>query len=233
MTRRAVFLRTILLGLIGIVAVVLLIDPPRGIPRALLAVNPVVLLLLLGGVGALTAQKAGLRSMLILKDPIDRTALVRTAILAVVLGLAFALSDHLLSPMWRADDLADPKTLLEAASLSTLGLGLTYGAITEEILMRWGLMSGLMLWMMTYASRTSAAIIALSFAALIFAAGHLPALIAGEVALSPALLVRIFAINASLGAWFGWLYFRNNLETTMIAHAGFHVGAFGMAVLWL
>lgn len=233
MTRWTIFFRTVVFGLIGIAALVVLLEPPAGIPRALLAVNPIILLLLLAGVGATTAQKAGLKSVVILKDQINWQKVARTAAIAIALGMIVALIDHILRNTWRPDDVWDPKTLLEAATLNTLGLGITYGAVTEEILMRWGLMSGLMLWMMKYTTRTNAAIIALSFAGLIFAAGHLPALIAADIALTPAMLIRVALINAGLGAWFGWLYFRNNLETAMIGHAGFHLGAFLIATIWL
>ncbi len=233
MTRKTIFFRTVLLGLIGIAAVVVLLEPPMGIPRALLAVNPVVLLLLLGGVGSMTAKSAGLRSALILKDTIDWKRVGRVAVFAITLGMIVAFSDHVLRHSWRADGTWEPKTFLEAASLPNLGLGITYGAVTEEILMRWGLMSGLMLWLMKYVGRTKAALIALSFAAFLFAAGHLPALVAGGIEMTPALLIRIFVINAGLGAWFGWLYFRENLEAAIAAHGGFHIGAFVIGWLWL
>ena len=210
-----------------------LLDPPENIPRILLAVNPTILLLLLGGVGAMTAQKAGLRSALILKDSIDWRRVGRVAVVALTLGMIVAFADHVLRRSWRDEDLWIPKTLIEAATAKNLGLGVTYGAITEELLMRWGLMSGIMLWLMKYVSRANAAVIALSFAALLFAAGHLPALVASGIELTPALLIRIFVINAGLGAWFGWLYFRENLEAAMAAHGGFHIGAFVIGWLWL
>ncbi len=233
MSKSQIFIRTVILGLIGVVVLTLVVTPPMGLPRILIAVNPTVLLLLFAALGMWTARKAGLKSALILGDPLDRSAIIKTAGFAIVVGALIALFDHLTAPIWRPEASGQLLSLVEAASWQGLFVGVTYGGITEEIMMRWGVMSGLMALVLRFANRQTAAIIALSIAGLIFAAGHLPAVIASGIALEPALLARIIVLNAGLGAWFGWLYYKRDLETAISAHAGFHVGAFILGMLWV
>jgi membrane protease YdiL (CAAX protease family) len=60
-------------------------------------------------------------------------------------------------------------------------------------------------------------------AALVFAAGHLPAL-AAMVEPTPALVARTLALNAIAGLVYGWLFLTRGLEAAMLAHGATHVG---------
>ena len=87
-----------------------------------------------------------------------------------------------------------------------------YGGIGEEILTRLFLVS-VIAWIL----RGRATWLAIAIAALLFAAGHLPA--AATVSpLTPALVVRTMVLNSIAGIAFGWLYWRRGLEAGMIAH---------------
>jgi membrane protease YdiL (CAAX protease family) len=66
---------------------------------------------------------------------------------------------------------------------------------------------------------------AIILAAVLFGVGHLPAM-AGMVDLTPLIIFRTILLNALGGILFGWLYWRRNLETAMVAHAAGHVGFF-------
>jgi hypothetical protein len=59
--------------------------------------------------------------------------------------------------------------------------------------------------------------------ALVFAVGHLPALLAQVESLSALLLVRTLLLNSLGGLIFGWLYWQHNLETAMLAHGASHI----------
>ncbi|WP_238532873.1 CPBP family intramembrane glutamic endopeptidase [Halalkalicoccus jeotgali] len=103
-----------------------------------------------------------------------------------------------------------------------------YGGITEELMLRFGLMSVLVFvgWRIT-GTRTDGpqpAVVwaAIVIAAVLFGLGHFPAL-AQSVDLTPALIVRTVLLNAVAGVLFGWLYWRRSLEAAMVAHASFHV----------
>jgi len=103
-----------------------------------------------------------------------------------------------------------------------------YGGLTEELMLRFGLMSVLVFvgWRLTgrRADGPQPAVVwtAILIAAVLFGLGHLPAL-AQSVGLTPALIVRTVLLNAVAGVLFGWLYWRRSLEAAMVAHASFHV----------
>lgn len=87
-----------------------------------------------------------------------------------------------------------------------------YGGIGEEIITRLFLVS-VIAWIL----RGKAIWLAIVIAALIFAAGHLPAA-AALSALTPALIARTLVLNSLAGFAFGWLYWRRGLEAAMVAH---------------
>ncbi|BDP44230.1 hypothetical protein DAETH_41990 (plasmid) [Deinococcus aetherius] len=63
---------------------------------------------------------------------------------------------------------------------------------------------------------------AVVFSAVLFGVGHLGA--AGLVTdLTPAFVARTILLNALVGVAFGWLYWRRNPETAMLAHASWHM----------
>jgi membrane protease YdiL (CAAX protease family) len=112
-----------------------------------------------------------------------------------------------------------------------------YGGITEELLLRWGLMTAL-LWLMWRilqrrrgAPRTGYAWLAITVSAFLFGAGHLPAaaLLLGDLTGSAA--VFVVGVNAVYGVLFGYLFWRYGLEAAMIAHATAH-GASYLVVLF-
>ena len=125
--------------------------------------------------------------------------------------------------------------------LQTLAGGLLYGGLSEEVMMRFGLMTfvvwlGARLLGRTTAGETASAAtrpgsaalpaplfgIAIVVVALVFAAGHLPAA-AAVAPLTAAVVLRILLLNAVAGLVFGWLYWKASLEAAMLAHASVHV----------
>ncbi|HLL45691.1 MAG TPA: CPBP family glutamic-type intramembrane protease, partial [Longimicrobiaceae bacterium] len=106
--------------------------------------------------------------------------------------------------------------------------GMLYGGITEELMMRWGVMSLLAWagWRLFQRGRGEpgpavmwAAILA---AALLFGAGHLGA-VSAIAPLTVAVVARTVALNALAGVAFGWLFWRRSLEAAMLAHMTGHV----------
>jgi membrane protease YdiL (CAAX protease family) len=107
-----------------------------------------------------------------------------------------------------------------------------YGGITEELLLRWGLMTALawLAWRFLQHRRRPLRAgfvwLAIAVSALIFAAGHLPAasfLIGG---LNVAIVAFVIGVNTAFGLLFGYLYWRHGLESAMIAHALAHAVSF-------
>jgi len=104
-----------------------------------------------------------------------------------------------------------------------------YGGITEEVLLRWGLMTVFTWLAWRFVQRRSGAVqvrvvwLAIAASALLFGAGHLPLahLLLGSLSLQVVLFV--VGLNSSFGLLFGWLYWRRGLEAAMIAHAVTHL----------
>lgn len=112
-----------------------------------------------------------------------------------------------------------------------------YGGVTEELLLRWGLMTALvwLAWRFLQQRRGSVRAgfvwLAIALSALVFAAGHLPA---ASVLLGPmdaAVVAFVIGVNAAFGLLFGYLFWRHGLESAIIAHALAHVVSF-LAELW-
>jgi membrane protease YdiL (CAAX protease family) len=92
-----------------------------------------------------------------------------------------------------------------------------YGGICEEILMRLFLMSTLV-WLFFKLKKSALSIwLAIIITAILFGVGHLP-MTARFVALSPVVILRALILNGIAGIPFGWLYWKNGLETAMVAH---------------
>lgn len=106
--------------------------------------------------------------------------------------------------------------------------GLFFGGLTEELLMRWGLLSLFAwgFWRLFQRNQNApnlwvmwSAIISV---ALVFGLGHLPAAAAIEPLTAP-LVIRTISLNGFAALFFGWLFWRRSLEAAMISHATVHV----------
>jgi hypothetical protein len=113
-----------------------------------------------------------------------------------------------------------------------LAARLLYGGFTEELLMRWGLMSWL-LWLawrgfQRSEGRPRAAAVwgAILLTAVLFGVGHLPAAYSLLGGLTTDTVVYVVGANALFGTLFGWLYWRRGLEAAMLAHGLAHLVAF-------
>ena len=98
-----------------------------------------------------------------------------------------------------------------------------YGGINEEVLLRLFVMT-LIAWIIFKIKKTdegkptnAGMWLAIVLAAIIFGAGHLPAVIA-ITTLTPLVIVRTITLNAVGGIIFGWLYWKKGLESAMISH---------------
>lgn len=116
-------------------------------------------------------------------------------------------------------------------SLFNLVTSVIYGGILEEIMTRLFFMSlfSFILWKLFARSKAKENIPAWIFivanivAALLFAAGHLPATMITFGHLDSFILIRCFLLNGIPGIIFGWLYWKLGLQYAMIAHALTHI----------
>ncbi len=110
-----------------------------------------------------------------------------------------------------------------------LAAKILYGGVTEEMLMRWGLMT-VLVWLpwrflqkRVGLPRLAYVIGGILFAALLFGAGHLPAVAAMGASLTPPVIASVVVGNTAPGLLFGYLYWRRGLEAAILAHAFAHV----------
>lgn len=149
-------------------------------------------------------------------------ALAKILALAALLATLVAAADLMFRIVAPSSFLGVPRVdQVNAAGRATT---LLYGGITEELLMRFGLMTALVWAGLRLLSRRADWIVvaAILFSAFVFAAGHIPALVSEGVP-DAMLIGRTILLNFALGAFFGWVYWRHSLELAMLAHAATHV----------
>lgn len=126
---------------------------------------------------------------------------------------------------------------LSPAGLSTLPAEFTpplyarmlYGGITEEVLLRWGLMTVFtwLAWRFLQGKRgpvrPGLIWLAIAGSATLFGLGHLP--VAGYMlgSLTAPVVLFVIGLNATFGVLFGWLFWRWGLESAILAHALTHL----------
>lgn len=204
---------------------------PDAVLRLLLLVNPLILVTVAAGVGAVFAHRVGLRSALAgaADARLDAATAVGIglALAAVLAGADAALVDRLGSAWRQAVAASDAQPWLPR-----LTLGVLYGGLTEEVLLRWGLMSlvvGALARLIRRAGRSAGPVrdgvvwLGIAVSAAVFAVGHLPAL-SQSVELTGPIVARTLGLNALAGLAYGWLFWRRGLESAMLAHATTHVG---------
>lgn len=106
-----------------------------------------------------------------------------------------------------------------------------YGGIIEEVTLRLFCMTlvAFLVWKLFFRKRetvpTGVLIAANLAAAMLFAAGHLPATAQTFGTLTPALLLRCFLLNGAFGVVFGRLYRKYGIQYAMLGHALLHIAA--------
>jgi membrane protease YdiL (CAAX protease family) len=107
----------------------------------------------------------------------------------------------------------------------TIAARFLYGGLTEEILMRFGLMT-LIIWIASKLFRGTKPIAywtGIIIASIIFALGHFPIAYQAVENPSTGLLSYILIGNTTGGLIFGWFYWKKGLESAFIAHIFAHI----------
>lgn len=100
-----------------------------------------------------------------------------------------------------------------------------YGGITEEVLLRWGVMTAFawLAWRFSGRNSSGGMWVAIAVSALLFALGHLPAAHLFLGSLNAPVVAWVIGVNSLFGIVFGWLYWRYGLEAAILAHGLTHV----------
>ncbi|PSB06879.1 CPBP family intramembrane metalloprotease [filamentous cyanobacterium CCP2] len=209
--------------------------PPLGILMLLQGLQYSILLAISILIGIGCAYRVGLRSHLIdhwvfhtTKSPSFAVEMKWSLGVGAAAAIVLLLLDRLMQP-------ALPEALQAANNTEPGWLNLLtamfYGGITEEILMRWGLMS-LLVWIAWKGLKQGVTLPsqgiyqgAIVLAALVFGLLHLPAT-AAIVPLTPVVIVRALLLNGIAAIGFGWLFWQYSLEAAMLAHISVHAFTF-------
>jgi len=195
--------------------------------QLLIMINPTILMLIAIAVGTILYQKVNLRVPIIEQLVGIRQAAVNIReilVYGIALGLLTGFVLSLLGALGRWLIPLEFEQLGASIQL-TLAARFLYGGITEEIFMRFGLMT-LLVWLGSRVFKSTGPPVfwaGISLAALIFAAGHLPVVF--QAIESPGLIMIAYVIigNSIGGLVFGWLYWKKGLESAFLAHIFAHV----------
>ncbi|BCL35623.1 CPBP family intramembrane glutamic endopeptidase [Nostoc sp. MS1] len=125
---------------------------------------------------------------------------------------------------------SDFLTKAEALSGNTpLVTRILYGGITEELLLRWGMMT-LLVWIGWHVlsqghgkPSTLCFVVAIALSSLLFALGHLPLAFLITKQLTTSVIAYVIIGNSVFGLIAGYLYWRKGLEAAIISHMLVHV----------
>jgi hypothetical protein len=241
------------LGLLGVLSMVPSLGPTlarlKAMPGAplqrsdavwtiLLLAQPGVLVIAGALIGVLLAERVGLPSLLLSalrgtpKPPVTAVSLLIAVMAGVFAAVTILAIDIAVKSAVVPNFAALARAQMAAGTVPpapAMAQALLYGGIAEEIMLRFGLMTLLVFfgaWIAPafYAERPAWIIgAAIVISALLFGAGHLPA-VAAFTPLTPGIVLRIVGLNAIGGLVYGWLYARYGLEHAMLAHMTTHVG---------
>lgn len=227
------------IGLIGVVSLLFSGMPLDALPkevtdvmppeflRFLLLINPAIFLMVATVIGVLLYDKVNLSVPIfekLLGRPDLRPFSLRGIITyGVALGLAAGALIVIIAGLFNA---YLPQELIasNAADVNII-TKLLYGGITEELLLRFGLMS-LIVWAIFKITNKLTALVywtAIVLSSIVFALGHLPTVF--QIVAEPNLVAISYIIlaNSIGGLIFGYAYYRKGLECAFIAHAFSHV----------
>jgi hypothetical protein len=207
--------------------------PPPLLLKFLSVLQPLVLTTLAVMVGIWIAPKVGLHApaaeALAERRPFLAALLPQIApgiVTGLLAGVAIVATWLVVKPFLTPEFIARAETF---NSMLPAAVRFVYGGLTEEILLRWGVMT-MFVWVLwkvfgwgEATPRATWFVISIFASALLFGIGHLP--IASFLAngLTFPLIAYVVAGNSIFGIVAGFLYWRLGLESAMIAHIFAHV----------
>jgi len=243
MNRMSVRLFTVLwlIGLTGIVSLwwmELPIPPDAALPvplwglKLLSLIQPTVLLAIAVWVGVALAHKVGLSAPA--AEAVARGTSLKSAVQPQVLpGIVGGLAGGILLGAIQvgAKFMLPPEFVTKAealASNTSLATRILYGGITEELLLRWGMMS-LLVWLgwRVFSKghgkpATPYFVAAIALSALLFGLGHLPLAFVLGTSVTASVIAYVVVANSIFGLIAGYLYWQKGLEAAMLAHMLVH-----------
>lgn len=194
------------------------------------AVQSTVLVALAAVAGASTAPRVGVSAPVVCALAAGGNVLralrpqIAPGIAGGMIGAAIIVAFHRFAP--------EALAAARPASPLPLAVRLLYGGITEEVLVRWGLMTTVAWAGWRIAARRSErpAVpimwVAIVISALVFGLSHLPAATSVMHDMPASVAVYVTVGNALFGLVAGYLFWRRGLEAAIMAHGLAHLLAF-------
>ena len=189
--------------------------------------NPLIILIAMVLMGTVLHRQVNLSVPLLSKfvglttAPISVAEVLKSGVIAgLIAGALMGLVALIFYPLLPEEFIA----FGESVEL-TLAARFLYGGLTEEILMRFGLMT-FVIWLCSKIAKDLPATIywiGIMVAALLFALGHFPMVSMSGAPWTSSLVIYILAGNVIGGVIFGWLYWKKGLEAAFVAHIFAHV----------
>jgi hypothetical protein len=158
--------------------------------------------------------------------PVLRPQVVPGVIGGLVAALCVVLTSAVATPFLMKETTERIQKFMELLPLPTRFL---YGGITEELLMRWGLMT-LLVWVAWRVLQRQATkptricfVLAILVSSFVFGVGHLPAALMLLPEFTAAIIFFVIVANSAFGIVAGFLYWKYGLEAAIIAHVFGHV----------
>lgn len=188
----------------------------------MVALQTVLYAMICGFFGYILADKTGLLKPFAL----EKRKLTIAVALAALCGVAFGLDYWIFG-----SHIPEAAEACRNVTLSSVMASMLYGGVIEEVMLRLFVMSLLsfILWKIFYRAVPKEKIpvkifaVANVIAALLFAAGHLPATFLTFQTVDALVIIRCFLYNGGLGLVFGWLYRKYGIQYAMIGHMGTHI----------
>ena len=194
--------------------------------KALLLINPTIFLVLGTILGIMFYKKVGLELPLI-EGLVFHKKLPKLYPLLIVgigggifSGLLITITSLIFQPF-----MAEEFLQINASFHPNLAVRFLYGGITEEIIMRFGIMTFIIWLIFRIYRKLGPAVywVGILISSLIFALLHLPLLFALLSDPTPAVIFYTILANTLGGIVFGLLYWKRGLEMAMLAHMMTHV----------
>ncbi len=195
--------------------------------KLLILINPTILLVVCAIIGTILYQKVNLKVPIIekligiRKERVNISDILKYGILGGILsGILLSLVSLIFNPILPIEFIKLGKSIKP-----TLLARFLYGGLTEEILMRFGLMT-LIIWICSKIFKGIKPFVfwaGIIITAILFGFGHFPIAYQAIDNPSTGLLAYILIGNSIGGIIFGWLYWKKGLESAFIAHIFTHV----------
>lgn len=215
--------------------------PPPALLKLVTIIQPTVLMTLAVLVGVWLAGRVGLHSPAAeaFANKTGFMSALRPQIVPGILtglasGVAIVLTWVVAKPFFTAEFVARAE---EFNKFIPHAVRFLYGGLTEEVLLRWGVMTFLVwgAWRLLQKGegtpRPLYVVAAILGSALLFGAGHLPVASMLNGGLTTPLVIYVITGNSIFGVAAGFLYWRRGLEAAMIAHMSAHLVL--ITAIWL